>query len=341
METLSDTVNTPDCPFDNSSIFSRLTFAWTIPLLKLGTKKSLHQEDIYKPPSIMRSDSLATNLSHLLSSTSSPNNNGSLLKALWKMFGWRWMAYGSLKLGKDLISLFILIYLLPHTLFLISSGKSHWLVLQNIAFLFSVQIIGSFAVNTYFFNVMTIGCQARVAITNLLFRKGLALGHHSKNAFPSSTVIYMIAGDVYKIEVATGYMHYLWSGIILIVAIIWFLKTLLGWLPITGILVLLIMIPVQSVMVKTVSRMKGDASSFTDRRLKGTAEMVEGIRLIKFYSWVDSFYAKISDVRMQELGLFQRLKKTKSLTYCLTLCLPTVSVLATFAIYLKKNPNPN
>ena len=342
MTTASATAHIPDScdsdvsPYDKSSFLHRLSFAWANPLLSLGMRKSLQQTEIYPVPEKARSAALLKSFSHHLSL----NNNG-LFATLWSLFGAKWMAFGMLKMVKDFASLFILIYLFPHLLSSISSGASHWVVLRCIASLFVMQIVGCISVNTYFFNVMHIGFRARVAITNLLFKKGLSLSHHFQSKYSSANVISMIFNDCSKIEVAAGYAHYLWSGLILIAAIIWFLQHTLGWLPVIGILVVFVMIPVQSFMVKKISKIKVTASGFTDQRLKATAELVEGIRLIKFYNWVRPFFNKINEMRIKELTLYQRLKTIKSLTYCLTLCLPIISILITFAIYLQKHPTPN
>lgn len=44
-----------------------------------------------------------------------------------------------------------------------------------------------------------------------------------------------------------------------------------------------------------------DRSTFNDRRIKLTNELVEGIRLVKMYAWEGEFKKFITEVRRKEL----------------------------------------
>ena len=64
--------------------------------------------------------------------------------------------------------------------------------------------------------------------------------------------------------------------------------------------------PIQVILVTIMYNQRKKMVTITDQRVRLTTEVLQGIRLIKYYAW-ESFYAgKISGLRGREL---QRVKK--------------------------------
>ena len=72
----------------------------------------------------------------------------------------------------------------------------------------------------------------------------------------------------------------------------------MGYSALVGLGVLLLGFPLQMVLVKMMFKQRKKGVVLTDQRVRLTTEVLQGIRLIKFYAW-ESFYA-------QQIGNFRR-----------------------------------
>ena len=316
------------------SWFQRMTFSWINPLLQTGRKKTLHQSDLHLEYSPLHSSTLGGQLQICLQ-----HSDNNLWKSLWKMFGLKWCIAGIFKLFKDISTLTVLLFLLPSLLRSIKNSEPYWISCLYIGALFITQLVGSLCLNRYFDSTMTIGLKIRIAVTNVVASKAFLLNHTAKTRYPAASIVNLIASDSYKFEHAAGYAHYIWSGPLSLVIICIFLQQILGWFPLLGMSAIVIMIPIQRSMLRFLTRIIPKISSYADQRLKLTTELVEGIRVVKYYNWETPLLNKITTIRNKELELRQRWRSIGALLYSVTLTLPNICILITIAIYMIRVPS--
>ena len=69
---------------------------------------------------------------------------------------------------------------------------------------------------------------------------------------------------------------------------------------------LLLLLPVQTFVFTSISKIRRQLLAESDKRVKLTNEVLSGIRVIKFYNWEKPFKAKINEIRKVELKLLYR-----------------------------------
>ncbi|KAI9220490.1 hypothetical protein BC828DRAFT_405762 [Blastocladiella britannica] len=80
------------------------------------------------------------------------------------------------------------------------------------------------------------------------------------------------------------------------------LYLVLGWSALVGIAVMALLVPIQSYLTKQMYRRQKMVMQAIDKRMARINEMLAAIRMIKFNSWADKFYDKITEAREFELG---------------------------------------
>ena len=76
----------------------------------------------------------------------------------------------------------------------------------------------------------------------------------------------------------------------------------------------------------------------TDFRVKLTSEILNGVRIIKYYAWENAFIANILETRQKELKLLQRMGYLLNTVFALLLQgAPHFQTVLIFAVYISLN----
>ncbi|KAJ1471078.1 P-loop containing nucleoside triphosphate hydrolase protein, partial [Baffinella frigidus] len=97
--------------------------------------------------------------------------------------------------------------------------------------------------------------------------------------------------------------------------------------------VLALLIPVQTYITKKLQEINQDVMLAKDARTNKVDEMLQGIRVVKFFGWEESFLAQVQALRESEFLLLHRDANWGILASFLWNGSPTVVALATFAAY--------
>ena len=95
---------------------------------------------------------------------------------------------------------------------------------------------------------------------------------------------------------------YVWTLPLQILISVTFLLYVVGWPALAGIFVMVLMIPVGGAMGQAVAKKQKALMASTDKRIHSTHELLNGIRLVKFYAWETNFLSKIDAARDLELS---------------------------------------
>jgi ATP-binding cassette subfamily C (CFTR/MRP) protein 1 len=92
-----------------------------------------------------------------------------------------------------------------------------------------------------------------------------------------------------------------WSAPIQVIVSLYMLWVLLGPSVLAGLAVMILTTPVSAVIMKKLGTIQEKMMQSKDLRTKIMNEVLNGIRVIKFYAWENSFINKILEIRAQEL----------------------------------------
>ncbi|KAH9820672.1 hypothetical protein DFH28DRAFT_884295 [Melampsora americana] len=144
----------------------------------------------------------------------------------------------------------------------------------------------------------------------------------------------LVSNDTMSLSEIGAYLHFLWpeSAIQLILAGT-YLYILLGYSALAGMMCVVIGIPMQSYLTNLYSKLQRQLMKAADRRLGLTGEIINNIKIVKFFAWESKFTEKMADLRDAELYvLFKRLLVGLSQT-AVSLAIPTFVSITTFYVH--------
>ena len=340
-EGLLKTHNSPPSLDGRLSIVSRLWFSWMTPLMALGAKRPLQDDDVFELSSRDRCSKLTESVSEWLRS------NTSLLEAIFQEWKSAVIVSGFLRLLTDICQFLSPIFMsrilagLSDTTALSSSFAPRWHLALLPVCMYMSQLIGGLCEAQYFQTGMRIGMQLRSSLMAMIFRKSLSLTVHSRhNQVSAGKMTNMMSSDTEQLQSFPEFMHVLWSAPFRIISSMILLYKFMGIAALAGASLLIAVIPLQKKLVSLMTAQVKKSQLFTDERLKTITEIMEGIQLVKCYTWEESFRSKISSVRENELREIKKYSMIRAINSFIISALPVLVAVFSFTAYSLIPSNP-
>lgn len=121
------------------------------------------------------------------------------------------------------------------------------------------------------------------------------------------TIINLMAIDSFKVSEACAYLHFLWASVPtqVIVAIV-LLYRVLGFSSFAGIALMMLLIPVNVLIARQFRKIQNKILEYTDKRIHSTNEVLQNIRIIKYFAWEQRFEDSVNDKRRAELRALRK-----------------------------------
>ena len=116
------------------------------------------------------------------------------------------------------------------------------------------------------------------------------------------TIINLMAIDSFKVSEVGAYLHFLWASVPVQVTIaIVLLYRILGFSSFAGIVLMALMLPVNMLIAKRFQTVQNQILTGTDARIHATNEILQNIRIIKYFAWEQRFEDIVNEKRRAEL----------------------------------------
>ncbi|KAJ3389562.1 hypothetical protein HDU92_000983 [Lobulomyces angularis] len=215
---------------------------------------------------------------------------------------------------------------------------------EGLIYIFSMLLLS--LMNTLFLNLflqrsVVVGMQVQQAVRSLIYQKSLVLSLSARQEFDAGRISTLIATDTTRIFTCLCYVTLLWAGPLQAILIFGFLVAEIGYSSLYGVILLILLSPLQGYFYKKLSAIRKIVAPITDTRMKLMNEVLLGIRLIKYFSWEDSFAKKLSDIRSRELKLTFRKSIIGAFSRTVVLVIPLFCSLISFVSYGLTNNSLN
>lgn len=210
-----------ESPVSTANIYEILTFSWLTPLLSLGTRKYLGEEDMWALPSEDSAEALSNRLAETWKSQAEQVKAGkkksaSLKIALVKAYGGPYIVAGILKALYDMIN-FLQPQLLRLLLNFVSSYTSERPMPPVTGYAIAVLMfisanVGTAVLHQYFQRCFTTTMRIRGGLVTLIYRKALVLSNGEKSGRTTGDIVNLQSVDAVRIADVCQYGHIAWSG---------------------------------------------------------------------------------------------------------------------------------
>ncbi|CCF60626.1 hypothetical protein KAFR_0L00190 [Kazachstania africana CBS 2517] len=147
-------------------------------------------------------------------------------------------------------------------------------------------------------------------------------------------VINLMAVDSFKISEICAYLHLFIGAIVMVVVALTLLFKLIGYAAFVGVLVILIVLPINFYLANWLGRLQRESLAFTDKRIQKLNETFQAIRIIKFFSWEDNFSSDIDKIREGELNLLLWRAISWAISGFVWYLTPSIVTTASFTFYI-------
>lgn len=149
----------------------------------------------------------------------------------------------------------------------------------------------------------------------------------------SGAIINLMATDTFKVSEVTAYMHYLWAltPVQLVIAV-YLLYQLLGFSSIAGMLMMLVLLPINIFFARQFTKIQKRLMTATDARIHITNEVLQNIRIIKYFAWERRYVSMIDEKRTVEVKFLRRRYLVWMLAATLWMATPIIITFFSFFI---------
>ena len=144
------------------------------------------------------------------------------------------------------------------------------------------------------------------AINGVLLNKVFTLSHESLSHCAQGKLLALISQDSDLITEQFGGIVQKSAGIFGMVASTGILLYFIGWVALTGFILMILTLLMNRVFLKLRLPTLQQEESHSDRRIQTITDIIAGIRTIKTYAWERLFLEKVGEVREKQICLARK-----------------------------------
>lgn len=327
-------------PYDSADIFSRISFSWMTDMMRTGYEKFLDESDLYKLPVNFNSDTISKDIFSNINKY--PN---SLTLALLKTFGSKIALAGFFKVLHDMLA-----FVQPQLLKIIinfvtqyndAKDKTKIPIVKGFLYAFYMFVVGfvqTCVLHQYFLLSFNSGMNVKSGMISVIYQKSLKLSNEASSMSSTGDIVNLMSVDVQRLQDLNQWGHIIWSGPFQLLLCLVSLYKLLGNCMWVGVLIMAIMIPINSIVVKVQKSLQRQQMKNKDERTSVISEILNNIKSLKLYAWEVPYKAKLDYVRNEkELKNLKKMGIVQAFTNFQFNMVPFLVSCSTFAVFILTN----
>ncbi|KNC48738.1 ABC transporter C family member 1 [Thecamonas trahens ATCC 50062] len=328
-------------PEPTAGFFSTITFWWLNSLVYFGHKFPIMQENLFQlrtaDLSAVASRSFAAAWRNVIVGfKAEAGDDAEALKAkaksAWPVvnslrhaFGGRFTRAAGFKLAQDLIQ-FSGPLLLAQTVTYVQDPSKP-------AYLGYLYLIQTMCINQYFHQCFRSGMHVRSALVGAVYAKALKLSSQARAGYTAGEITNLMSNDVSRVQAMAQFLHLTWSCPLQIVIALSLLFRAIGWSALAGVFIMVALVPIQTRIGKKLSGLRSRLVKFTDARVMAMNEILQGIRILKFYGWEKEYEDKVHGLRADETAVLQTQANYNAVNYFVMLSSMLMVSSTTYIVY--------
>uniref|UniRef100_A0A8C9T1I6 ABC-type glutathione-S-conjugate transporter n=1 Tax=Scleropages formosus TaxID=113540 RepID=A0A8C9T1I6_SCLFO len=195
--------------------------------------------------------------------------------------------------------------------------------------MFLLSCLQSLFNHQYMYTCFTVGMRVKTAVMGLVYRKSLIISSAARKTCTVGEIVNLVSADTQKLMDFVVYFNAVWLAPIEITLCLFFLWQHLGPSALAGIATVILIFPLNGFIAKKRSKLQVQMK-FMDGRIKLMNEILNGIKILKFYAWEKAFLEQVLGYRQKEL---KALKKSQILYSISVASFNSSSFLIAFAMF--------
>ena len=350
-------------PLFHANILSQLFIWWVIPIIKTGYKRTVQPNDLFKMDKRMSietlHDAFQKNMDYYFKKAeqkylkSHPNATNEELAKHMKLPKWTVLKAIVFTFKRQLFVATVFAILANCT-----SGFNPMITKRLIEFVEKKTFFHDMTVNAgigyaigacimmflngvffnHFFHLSQLtGVQAKSVLTKAALNKMFRASNYAKHQFPNGKVTSFVTTDLSRLEFAISFQPFLFGFPAVFAICIVLLIVNLGAISLVGIGVFFSAFFACLFIFKQILGLRVVANKFTDARVTLMREILNNMKMVKYYAWEDAYEKNIQDVRGKEINTVRKMLFIRNFVIAMATALPSVASLVTFLCMYKVN----
>lgn len=205
-------------------------------------------------------------------------------------------------------------------------------------------LLGGILVNQGFYYSTLTGAQIKGLFTKVLLDKSFRLSERSRKQFPPSVITSIMSTDVSRVDLGVGFSPWMFIAPVPLAISIGILVYNIRAPALAGLGVMFVYVMAVGVLGTLLFMYRLKAMKLTDVRVGYMKEILNNLKMIKFYSWEIPYFDLVLKVRKTEMSLILKMDITRSVIIAaassLTLLSSYTAFMVLFAVASPANRNP-
>ena len=325
------------CPVEDANVFSRLTFSWMTPMMRLGYKQYLQAENLW---TTRREDTSAVANERFESYWRKQllKKKPSLWIVLAQAYGKPYLMAALFKVVQDCLA-FVQPQLLRRLINFVSSYSTDAPepAIKGVAIamsMFLVSVLQTAVLHQYFQRAFETGMRIKAGVISTIYKKALRLSNEGRVEKSTGDIVNLMSVDTQRLQDLTQFLNTVWSAPLQITLCLLSLYNLMGLSMLGGVVVMMLMIPLNTVIAKVSKKLQLRQMKNKDQRTRLMNEILSNIKSIKLYSWEVPYLEKLNHVRNElELKTLRKIGLVSAIANFSWGCAPFFVSCSTFAIF--------
>lgn len=329
--------NLEECPELRASFLSKATYWWFNSLAIAGYKKSLVLNDLWQLIPDDRIDYVEKLFTKNWSDENinvSSKSKPKIILTLTRTFGCYYI------LGALFCIISIFLQLVPPQLlkyfinFISNPEEPVWHGIAIASLMFIAACCQSMCYIYFIRVILNISNRVRNVLVAQIYRKSLKLCSAAKRRSTSGQIVNLMSVDAQHFSDFVINIDLVWSAPLQIILTMYLLYLELGLSIIAGIAVILLAIPLNWLISRSLQHNQKIQMEIKDQRVNLITEILNGIRVIKLYGWELPFIDKLSSIRLNETNKLRRIAYINAIMSVMWNFVPFLVAFSTFVAYI-------
>lgn len=178
------------------------------------------------------------------------------------------------------------------------------------------------------------GIESKSALLSAIYRKSLKISNSFRKDHTTGEIVNLMSVDAQRFMELPIYVNSIWVTPVLIIVVLYLLYEILGVSAFAGVAVLILSTPFSGYVAARLKTLQNDQMIIKDNRIKIVNEILNGIKVLKFYAWETSFEKQVEKVRREEIAVLKTTAIYNAIMFLNWTMTPFIVSLATFATYV-------
>ena len=327
-------------PHLTSSFPNKLVFLWMTSYLFKGWKKPLTREDLWDLAESVKSSNVYAMWTRTWDKLSNRTNGKQSVGVVWmltKNFGLGLVMTSLLQLASVLLTQ-VTPQFLRHLINYMSNDEPDWRGYFYMAGLVGTDTVVSILGSQYSLLILIMSQKIKSSLTCAIYNKYFKLTSLARRERSIGQSVNLIQLDTQNIQDVLSYLNLAWATPMAIILSFYSLWGLLGPSCMAGLGVLLLLVPINAYLKNKMKDYNRATMKLKDSRIKTMNEILDGMKVMKFYAWERSFQEKVTETRLKEVEKLKKFMIFNAMQKFVFVATPFAVAVSTFATYVLSDP---